>query len=147
MNIQIFGTSKCFDTKKAQRYFKERGIKFQMIDLKEKEMSRGEFENVARALGGWEQLVNPAAKDKQTLALLDALVDWQKEDKLFENQQLFKTPIVRNGKKATVGYQPSQHGRAFLFFLQKSPAGPHFVLYYKLSYNAMEETDYAFTGH
>ena len=72
MNIQIFGTSKCFDTKKAQRYFKERGIKFQMIDLKEKEMSRGEFENVARALGGWEQLVNPAAKDKQTLALLDA---------------------------------------------------------------------------
>lgn len=105
MNIQIFGTSKCFDTKKAQRYFKERGIKFQMIDLKEKEMSRGEFENVARALGGWEQLVNPAAKDKQTLALLDALVDWQKEDKLFENQQLFKTPIVRNGKKATVGYQ------------------------------------------
>ena len=63
MNIQIFGTSKCFDTKKAQRYFKERGIKFQMIDLKEKEMSRGEFENVARALGGWEQLVNPAAAD------------------------------------------------------------------------------------
>ena len=61
---------------------------------------------VARALGGWEKLVDPAAKDKQTLALLDALVDWQKEDKLFENQQLFKTPIVRNGRKATVGYQP-----------------------------------------
>ena len=66
MNIQIFGTSKCFDTKKAQRYFKERGIKFQMIDLKEKEMSRGEFENVSRALGGWQALVNPNAKDKQT---------------------------------------------------------------------------------
>jgi len=77
-----------------------------MIDLKEKGMSRGEFENVARALGGWEKLVDPAAKDKQTLALLDALVDWQKEDKLFENQQLFKTPIVRNGRQATVGYQP-----------------------------------------
>ena len=89
MNIQIFGTSKCFDTKKAQRYFKERSIKFQMIDLKEKEMSRGEFENVARALGGWEKLVDPNAKDK-----------------LFENQQLFLTPIVRNGRKATVGYQP-----------------------------------------
>ena len=89
MNIQIFGTTKCFDTKKAQRYFKERGIKFQMIDLKEKEMSRGEFENVSRALGGWQ-----------------ALVDWQKEDKLFENQQLFRTPIVRNGRQATVGYQP-----------------------------------------
>ena len=114
MNIQIFGTSKCFDTKKAQRYFKERGIKFQMIDLKEKEMSRGEFENVARALGGWEKLVDPNAKDKQTLALLEtrhlpllhALVDRQKADKPFENQQLFLTPIVRNGRKATVGYQP-----------------------------------------
>ena len=58
MNIQIFGTTKCFDTKKAQRYFKERGI------------------------------------------------NWQKEDKLFENQQLLRTPIVRNGRKATVGYQP-----------------------------------------
>ena len=75
-------------------------------DLKEKEMSRGEFENVSRALGGWQALVNPNAKDKQTLALLDALVDWQKEDKLFENQQLFRTPIVRNGRQATVGYQP-----------------------------------------
>ena len=61
---------------------------------------------MARALGGWEKLVDPAAKDKQTLALLDALVDWQKEDKLFENQQLFKTPIVSNGRQATVGYQP-----------------------------------------
>ena len=106
MNIQIFGTTKCFDTKKAQRYFKERGIKFQMIDLKEKEMSRGEFENVSRALGGCQALVDPNAKDKQTLALLDALVDWQKEDKLFVNQQLFRTPIVRNGRQATVGYQP-----------------------------------------
>ena len=93
MNIQIFGTTKCFDTKKAQRYFKERGIKFQMVDLKEKGMSR-------------EKMVNRNAKDKQTLALLEALIDWQKEDKLFENQQLLRTPIVRNGRKATVGYQP-----------------------------------------
>ena len=106
MNIQIFGTNKSFDTKKAQRYFKERGIRFQMIDLKEKGMSRGEFDNVARAVGGWQNLVDPAAKDKQTLALLDALIDWQKEDKLFENQQLLRQPIVRNGRQATVGYQP-----------------------------------------
>ena len=77
-----------------------------MVDLKEKGMSRGEFDNVARAVGGWQNLVDPAAKDKQTLALLDALVDWQKEDKLFENQQLLKQPIVRNGRQATVGYQP-----------------------------------------
>ena len=69
-------------------------------------MSRGECDNVARALGGWKKMVNPNAKDRQTLALLDALIDWQKEDKLFENQQLLLTPIVRNGRKATVGYQP-----------------------------------------
>lgn len=106
MNIQIFGTKKCFDTKKAQRYFKERGIRFQMIDLKEKEMSRGEFDNICRVLGGWQQLVDPNAKDKQTLALLEALVDWQQEDKLFENQQLFRTPVVRNGRQATTGYKP-----------------------------------------
>ena len=106
MNIQIFGTNKSFDTKKAQRYFKERGSRDQVGDQKEKGMSRGEFDNVARAVGGWQNLVDPAAKDKQTLALLDALVDWQKEDKLFENQQLLKQPIVRNGRQATVGYQP-----------------------------------------
>ena len=77
-----------------------------MIYLNEKGMIRGEFDYVARALGGWEKMVNPNAKDKQTLALLEALIDWQKEDKLFENQQLLRTPIVRNGRKATVGYQP-----------------------------------------
>ena len=95
MNIQIFGTTKCFDTKKAQRYFKERGIKFQMIDLKEKGMSRGEFDNVARALGGWEKMVNPNAKDKQTLALLEALIGWQKED------------------KRAVGFSQKNHGQGF----------------------------------
>ena len=73
-------------------------------------MSRGEFDNVARALGGWEKMVNPNAKDKQTLALLEALIDWQKEDKLFENQQLLRTPIVRNGRKVTVGYQRCVEG-------------------------------------
>lgn len=106
MNIQIFGTSKCFDTKKAQRWFKERNIRFQMIDLKEKPMSRGEFDNVKRALGGWKPMVDENAKDKNTLALLQCLVEYQQEDKLFENQQLLKTPIVRNGKQATVGYCP-----------------------------------------
>jgi arsenate reductase-like glutaredoxin family protein len=57
-------------------------------------------------VGGWQNMVDHNAKDKQTLALLEALVDWQQEDKLFENQQLLKTPIVRNGRVATVGYQP-----------------------------------------
>lgn len=106
MNIQIFGTKKCFDTKKADRYFKERGIKFQFIDLKEKGMSKGEFTSVKQAVGGLDKLLDENNKDKNTLALLKYLSDSDKEEKLLENQQLFKTPIVRNGKQATVGYQP-----------------------------------------
>ena len=106
MNIQIFGTNKSFDTKKAQRWFKERGIKFQMIDMKEKGMSRGEFDNVCRAVGGWAKLVDENAKDKDTLALLRWLDESQQADKLFENQQLLRQPIVRNGRQAAVGYCP-----------------------------------------
>lgn len=90
MNIQIFGTNKSFDTKKAQRWFKERGIRFQMIDMKEKGMSRGEFDNVCRAVGSWAKLVDENAKDKDTLALLKWLDESQQVDKLFENQQLFR---------------------------------------------------------
>ena len=106
MNIQIFGTKKSFDTKKAQRWFKERRIKFQFIDLKEKGMSRGELESVARAAGGLDALVNPAAKDADTVALIQHLVPEQRFDKLLENQQIIAEPVVRNGKKATVGYRP-----------------------------------------
>lgn len=106
MNIQIFGTGKCFDTKKAQRYFKERGVKFQFIDLKEKGISKGELTNVARAVGGAEALIDPKAKDKDALALLQYTPAEMKADKLLDNPQLLKTPIVRNGKLATVGYCP-----------------------------------------
>lgn len=106
MNIQIFGTKKCFDTKKAERYFKERRVKYQMIDLKEKGMSRGELQSVVQAVKGLDNLLDPDAKDRQTLALVDHLVESQKLDKVLENQQLIKTPVVRNGRQATVGYQP-----------------------------------------
>ena len=106
MNIQIFGTKKCFDTKKAERYFKERGIKFQFIDLKEKGMSKGEFTGVKQAVGGLDKLLDENNKDKNTLALLKYMSEEDKEEKLLENQQLLKTPIVRNGRQATVGYQP-----------------------------------------
>lgn len=106
MNIQIFGTSKCFDTKKAQRYFKERGVKFQYIDLKEKGLSKGEYNSIKQAVGGFAYLLDPNCKDKDTLALLQYLSDEDKDEKVLENQQVLLTPIVRNGKKATVGYQP-----------------------------------------
>lgn len=106
MNIQIFGTKKSFDTKKAQRYFKERRIGFQLIDLKEKGMSKGELQSVANAVGGLDKLINPDAKDADTVALLQYLAADQKFEKVLDNQQVLCEPVVRNGKKATVGYQP-----------------------------------------
>ena len=106
MNIQIFGTKKCSDTRKAERYFKECRIKYQMIDLREKDMSRGEFNSVKQAVGGIDSMINENAKDKDTLALLRWLDESQQADKLFENQQLLRQPIVRNGRQAAVGYCP-----------------------------------------
>lgn len=106
MNIQIFGTKKCFDTKKAERYFKERNIKVQFIDMKEKGMSRGEFTSVMQSVGEIDNLINENAKDKNTLTLMKYLIESDREEKLFENQQLIKTPVVRCGKKAAVGYCP-----------------------------------------
>lgn len=110
MNIQIFGTKKSFDTKKAQRYFKERRIKFQFIDLKEKEMSKGELQSVMRAVGRIDAVVDENAKDQDTVALIKYLAESQKFDKLLENQQVLREPIVRNGRQATVGYQPDVWG-------------------------------------
>ena len=106
MNIQIFGTKKSADTRKAERFFKERRIKFQSVDMKERELSKGEFRSVMQAVGGLENMIDENAKDKELLALVTYLADDQKADKVFENQGLLKQPIVRNGKKATVGYQP-----------------------------------------
>lgn len=106
MNIQIFGTKKSFDTKKAQRYFKERRVKFQFIDLKEKGMSKGELESVARAVGGIDGVIDPKAKDADTAALVQYLAADQKFEKVLDNQQILREPIVRNGRQATVGYEP-----------------------------------------
>lgn len=106
MNIQIFGTTKCFDTKKAQRYFKERNIKVQFIDLKEKGLCKGEYNSVKQAVGGLNTMLNANCKDKDALALIKYIADEDKDDKALENQQVLKTPIVRNGKQATVGFCP-----------------------------------------
>ena len=104
MNIQIFGKNKCFDTKKAQRWFKERGIKFQMIDLAQKGMSRGELDSVLKAVGGLDTLLDE--KSRGYAALAYRAYDEDKKEKLLEDGTLMKTPVVRNGRQATVGYQP-----------------------------------------
>ena len=106
MNIQIYGTKKCNDTKKAERFFKERGVKYQFIDMKEKGMSKGELTSVAQANGGIENLLDQNSRDKDTLALIKYISDEDKLEKVLENQQVIKTPVVRNGKQATLGYQP-----------------------------------------
>ena len=106
MNIQIFGTRKSFDTKKAERYFKERSIKYQFIDLLDKGLSKGEFNSVCQALGGYEPLIDENCKDKDLLAIIKYISPEDKPAKILENQKVLKPPIVRNGKQATVGYQP-----------------------------------------
>ena len=106
MNIQIFGKNKCFDTKKAERYFKERRIKFQSIDLKRYGMSGKEFDSVLRAVGGIDNLIDWEGKHPD-ITLMKYMDDrTAKEDKVFDNPELMKTPVVRNGKQATVGYHP-----------------------------------------
>ena len=106
MSIQIFGTKKDFDTKKAERFFKERNITFQFIDMKEKGLSKGEFNSVCQAVGGLDNMIDQNCRDKDLLALLKYMVEEDRAEKVLENQKVLKTPIVRNGRQATVGYQP-----------------------------------------
>lgn len=108
MNIQIFGKSKCFDTKKAERYFKERRIKYQYIDILKYGMSMGELNSVISAVG-IDNIVDPKDQDYELYMRLA-----RKEDKvarLFEIPEMIRTPVVRNGKKATVGYCPDEWGK------------------------------------
>ncbi len=106
MNIQIFGTKKSSDTRKAERYFKERGIRFQYIDLKEKGLSKGEFQSVMQAVGGIDAMIDPDCRDKDLLALITYIAQEDKAQKVFENQGVLRQPVVRNGKQATVGCAP-----------------------------------------
>lgn len=106
MNIQIFGTKKSADTRKAERFFKERGVKFQAIDMKQKGLSKGELQSVIQAVGSLEDVIDENTKDQKTYLLIKYLVEEDKFDKVLENPQVLKQPIVRNGRQATVGYQP-----------------------------------------
>ena len=103
MNIQIYGKSKCFDTKKAERYFKERRIKYQYIDVLRYGMSRGELTAVKSAVG-LETMIDKNDEDYPLVRYLAS--DEARLDKLFEDPYLLKTPIVRNGRQATVGFCP-----------------------------------------
>ena len=103
LNVQIFGKKKCFDTKKAERFFKERNIKFQAIDILDKGLSKGELQKISQSVGGIDNLIDNNAKDKDILAFIQYSPEDTKFEKILENQHVLKTPIVRNKNKATVG--------------------------------------------
>lgn len=105
--VQIFGHKKCADTRKAERWFKERRLKIQMIDLREKGMSPGELRSVAASVGGMDALIDREGaryteKGLQHSALNAARI----EELLLEDARLLRTPIVRRGSVATLGYRP-----------------------------------------
>jgi len=106
LNIQIFGKSKCFDTKKAERYFKERRIKYQMVDLIRYGLSGKEFDAVLRGIGGVDNLIDWNGKSQEITVMKYMEDSRAKEYKLFDDPSLMRTPIVRNGKFVTVGYCP-----------------------------------------
>jgi arsenate reductase-like glutaredoxin family protein len=103
MNIQIIGTKKCSETRKAERFFKERRISAQFRDLNEKGVSKGELDNITRSIP-LEELIDREGKEYKKLNL--QYITHNVEDALLEHPLLFKTPIVRNGKQATLGYRP-----------------------------------------
>lgn len=103
MNIQIFGTKKCNDTKKAERFFKERGIKFHYRDFAEKGMSKGELNNIKRVFDV-EDLIDKEGKEYKKRNLQYIIHDIEEE--LLSDPLLFKTPIVRNGNQVTIGFEP-----------------------------------------
>jgi arsenate reductase (glutaredoxin) len=109
MNIQIFGTKKCFDTQKAERYFKERKIKYQLVDLNQKGLSKGELQSVKSAVG-LKNLIDEKSKEYIKLNISNIRSDDMKEELLLNNPKLYKTPIIRNGRLATVGFQPEVWG-------------------------------------
>ena len=106
MNIQIFGKKKCFDTKKAERWFKERRIKFHQIDHVRYGMTAGENDSVLRADAGVDALIDWSVKSPEIDLMRYTDDKRAKEDKLFDHPELMKTPIVRNGRQATAGYCP-----------------------------------------
>lgn len=106
MNIQIFGKARCFDTKKAERYFKERRIKYQLIDIVKYGLSKGEYQSVKNAVGGMNALIDEKSKEYESQFIQHLASQADVEERLQENPGMFKTPIVRNGKKATIGYEP-----------------------------------------
>ncbi len=103
MNLQIFGTKDCQDTRKAERFFKERGVQFQYRNLAEKGVSKGELDSIKRKYS-IDELFNEEGKEYKRRNL--QFMKYDKEEELLEDALLFRTPIVRVKNDVTLGYQP-----------------------------------------
>ena len=99
--IQVFGTKKCKDTQKALRYFKERSIKYQFIDLSIKGMSQGELNNVLQFYE-IEDLIDKNSKEYSTRNL--KYINHDKMQSILEFPLILRTPILRFNKKAILGF-------------------------------------------
>ena len=104
MNVQIFGRRDCSDTRKAERWFRERRIPFQFVDLKIKGLAPRELESVAAAVG-WEALADRDSKHWREKGLAFATPARIPKLLLADPLLLLRTPIVRNAPAATVGFR------------------------------------------
>ena len=104
LNIQIIGTKKCAETRKAERFFKERGLKVQFRDLKQQALSGGEIKKIAQAVGGVDNIIDRGSKEFEKRNL--KWISLPAEEALQKYPLITATPIVRNGPKATVGHAP-----------------------------------------
>lgn len=104
LQIQIFGTRKCADTRKAERFFKERGIVAHVRDIGDKAPAAGELDNIQRAVGGWDALINRASREFERRNL--RYYGMPAAEMLQKYPLVMQTPVVRHGRLATVGYQP-----------------------------------------
>jgi len=101
--IQVFGTKKCHETNKALRYFKERSIKIQFVNLEEKGLSKGELESISRRIP-LEDLLDTEGKQYRKRQLMYKKFDLGEE--LLNDPLLLKTPITRFGQNAALGNTP-----------------------------------------
>ena len=107
LTVQLFGTKKCPHTRAAERFFKERSVAVHSVDLANKGMSAGELRNVAARTGGMEALIDREGKRYIDKGLKYAAPTGPRVEKmLVDDPLLLRTPIVRSGARATVGFAP-----------------------------------------
>jgi len=103
MNVQIFGTNKCSDTRKALRFFKERRINVHFVDFKVRGPSKGELRRFVQKFGA-DAVIDRDAQRFQALGLQTAFYgDDRWLDIASEEPLILRTPLVRNGNELSIG--------------------------------------------